>query len=232
MGSPLPNLTAKIEHGPTGSQIEALTHGKDFSCRKGSTVRRLPHNVIDTIEIGTLIKIDHISLYLRCCSRAIDIEHVATPATLILPACTLHHYAVVHCAGIKPTGNARIDTTGAKQQITYGKVSTIWQQAAVENGLAIGIQQNFLRRGGSKSRISIMNQQIAIGITHRLESDLLVRPVGLIHPPDAAGAFRHRSTRDGHGGSQCSIIITPREEAFIVDDGFGIGQIITRQTGT
>ncbi len=63
-----------------------------------------------------------------------------------------------------------------------------------------------------------MDKQVTIGVTGCLEGDVLIGPVGFVHPPDAGHAIGYVGAADCYARADAQAIIAPGQEAFIVGD--------------
>ncbi len=124
-----------------------------------------------------------------------------------------------------PATDTAIDTAGALEYTTEGKIRSVGEQAAIEGSFAGSIQQDFLGRGRGKGGRSIVDQQVAIGVARCLESDGLVGPVGFIYPPDPVHSIQGVDGRDRHRGGGAAIVVAPGQEAFVRSDGSRICQV-------
>ncbi len=68
-----------------------------------------------------------------------------------------------------------------------------------------------------------MDQQVAIGITGHLDGNILIGPVGFVHPPDPRHTISSIHAAHRNGSRSAAIIITPGEERSIIGDAAYVG---------
>ncbi len=153
-------------------------------------------------------------------SRGAVTSSIFLIATIVIPG-----RAGCCVIGSPPGTYAGIHAAGAEDSITQSEVRPIGQQAAVEGGRTVGVQQNFLRRRRSEGGRRIVDQQVTVGETRCFESDVLVGPVGLVHSPDARHTRRRVGRSDRCGSEAVAIVIAPNQEGLVGGDGLTIRTI-------